>query len=40
MHALDHRGHGESTKGLSSYLVADYVNDGVALVRAQGGRTL
>lgn len=40
VHALDHRGHGESTKGLSSYLVADYVNDGVALVQAQGWKNL
>ena len=36
IHALDHRGHGGSSRPKSGYLVRDYVGDAVAFVRDEG----
>ncbi len=35
IHALDHRGHGGSSRPASGYLVRDYIRDAVAFVREQ-----
>ncbi len=35
LHALDHRGHGGSSRSKSGYLVRDYVRDAVAFVQEQ-----
>ena len=35
IHALDHRGHGQSSRAKFGYLVRDYVHDAVAFVQQQ-----